>query len=56
MVRLDFATGAVRIMAYASGFAGTPTAAHMHQAAAGVNGGIIIGLSGGPICGPAPAR
>ena len=48
IVRVDAATGAARIMVYATGLTGTATASHMHQGAVGSNGGVVIGLAGGP--------
>jgi hypothetical protein len=47
VVRLDAGTGNVRIFAHQEGIA-APSAAHLHQAAPGVNGPIIVNLAGGP--------
>lgn len=45
IVRLDQSTNVVRIFANYFGTTGVPTAAHMHQGAVGVNGGVIVPLA-----------
>lgn len=44
IVRLDPPTGQVRIFVRHDGLSAAPTAAHLHQAAAGSNGGVVLGL------------
>src|SRR5215467_13647983 len=45
IARLDTSTGAVSIFVYFEALTGAPTAAHLHQAPAGVAGGVIVPLS-----------
>lgn len=47
VLRVDVPTRNVRIVAHASGLAAT--AAHLHGAAPGINGPVIVPLSGGPV-------
>jgi hypothetical protein len=45
IVRLDTTTGQVNIFIYYESLTGAPTAAHLHQAPVGVNGGVIVPCS-----------
>src|SRR5262245_66380671 len=45
IARLDTTTGAVSIFLYYENLTGPPTAAHLHQAPAGVVGGVIVPLA-----------
>ena len=45
IVRLDTATNTVRIFLFHDALSGAPTAAHLHQGAVGVNGGVIVPLA-----------
>lgn len=44
VVRFEPATSTVRIFVFHDGLSGAPTAAHLHQGAFGVNGGVIVPL------------
>ena len=44
-MRFDAGTGLVRIFLFHENLTGAPTAAHLHQAAAGVNGPVIVPLA-----------
>jgi len=45
VVRFDAATNAVQLFCHHEGLTGAAIAAHMHQGAVGVNGGVIVGMS-----------
>jgi hypothetical protein len=45
IARLDTTTGQVNVFVYFENLTGPPTAAHLHQAPAGVNGGVIVPLA-----------
>jgi CHRD domain len=45
IVRFDASTNAVQLFCYHSSLSAGAVAAHMHQGALGVNGGVVIGLA-----------
>lgn len=48
VVRLEEPANSVRIFAHVENLSGPPTAAHLHMAPAGSNGGVIVPLAPGP--------